>query len=72
MGNKASMRLRRVIRRRLERRGGGTNIAAGIDAVVAANVGERGMQTSSTSRSRIRQSSRGRTSDDGARERRKA
>jgi hypothetical protein len=43
------MNIRKVIKRRLRREGDGMNVAADVNAVVSANVGERGRSVSRTS-----------------------
>jgi hypothetical protein len=39
------MQIRKVIERRIRRAGGGVNVDSDVNAVVAANVGERGAVT---------------------------
>jgi hypothetical protein len=54
------MNIRKVINRRLRREGGGMNVAADVNAVVSANVGEPGgsvSRTSSRQRTRVVQRS---------------
>jgi hypothetical protein len=45
------MQVRKIIQRRLRGRGGGVDLAADLNAAIAANVGERGQTTHATSRS---------------------
>ena len=48
------MRFERVIRERIRRSSEGTNVVADVNGVIAANVGERGARTSTSSRSKVR------------------
>ena len=46
-----AMQVRKIIRRRLRSRGGGVDLAADLNAAIAANVGEQGQTTNVSSRS---------------------
>jgi hypothetical protein len=47
------MKVRRLIRKRLERQKDGVQVAAGVNAVVSANVNEPGSSTRASSRQRV-------------------
>ncbi|MFP5298120.1 MAG: hypothetical protein ACLGHL_03935 [Actinomycetota bacterium] len=47
------MKVRRVINRTIDHEGDGVNVKGGINAVVAANVGEKGSSTHVSSKQRI-------------------
>jgi len=46
--------MRKTIRRRIQRSGGGINLAAGLDAVISVNHGADGESSETRSRSEIR------------------
>ena len=48
------MRFERVIREKLRRSDDAGNVVADVNAVIAANVGERGARTSTSSSSKVR------------------
>jgi hypothetical protein len=56
--------IRRVIRKRIRRNEDGTQLAADVNAVVAANVNEPGSRSSITSRQRIVQKQDSRPKDE--------
>ncbi len=66
----AGVKFRRIIRRRIRQREGGVNVAADVDATIAAHVNEPGSRTKTSSRSRQRIVQRAGREDDEQDERR--
>lgn len=60
------MQLRKVIERRFRRAAKGTNVESDVHAVVAANVGERGSVTTSSSQQTATAGTERRRGDDAA------
>jgi hypothetical protein len=53
-GHKRRMNLRKVISKRLRHTGDGVDVQGDVDAVIAANVGERGGSTSASTKQTVR------------------
>jgi hypothetical protein len=59
------MNIRRIIERRIRHRTEGVDVAADVNAVIAANVGEPGSVTSASNRQRVVHRSRSQARSDG-------
>ena len=53
LGNRETVNIRKVIQRRLRHRGEGVDVVGDVNAVIAANLNERGGSSSVSSRQRV-------------------